>query len=94
MVSGVRRRAGVQINYQARLAQAAASRIIPAHLVDSRRVRRPDERVSELAAAPNVHIPTVAGAAVVAYNIPGIAPAHLDGRCDADIFFSAKPRPE
>lgn len=77
---------GVQINYQA-IGSGGGIKNITAHSVDFGASDAP-MNAQELAAAPGiVHIPTVAGAVVVAYNIPGIGPGiHLTPDVIADIF--------
>ena len=76
----------VQINYQG-LGSGAGIKAITAHTVDFGASDAPMSAV-ELAAAPGiVHIPTVAGAVVVAYNVPGIGPGvHLTPDVIADMF--------
>jgi len=77
---------GVRINYQA-IGSGGGIKQITAHAVDFGASDAPMS-AAELALAPGiVHIPTVAGAVVVAYNIPGIlAGIHLTGPVVADIF--------
>ncbi len=77
---------GVRINYQA-IGSGGGIKQITAHAVDFGASDAPMS-AAELALAPGiVHIPTVAGAVVVAYNIPGIGPGiHLTGPIVADIF--------
>ena len=77
---------GTQINYQA-IGSGGGIRQITAHAVDFGASDAP-MNASELAAAPGIlHIPTVAGAVVVAYNVAGIGPGiHLTGPVISDIF--------
>jgi phosphate transport system substrate-binding protein len=77
---------GVQINYQP-LGSGAGIKLISAHSVDFGASDAPMSD-TELAGAPGIiHIPTVAGAVTVAYNIPGVGPGiHLTGDVIADIF--------
>ena len=77
---------GVSINYQA-IGSGGGIKAITSHTVDFGASDAP-MNAAELAAAPGIlHIPTVAGAVVVAYNIPGIGPGiHLTGDVIADIF--------
>ncbi len=77
---------GVRINYQA-IGSGGGIKQITAHAVDFGASDAPMS-AAELALAPGiVHIPTVAGAVVVAYNIPGIgAGIHLTGPIVSDIF--------
>ena len=77
---------GVRINYQA-IGSGGGIKQITAHAVDFGASDAP-MNAAELALAPGiVHIPTVAGAVVLAYNIPGIlAGIVLNGPVIADIF--------
>jgi phosphate transport system substrate-binding protein len=77
---------GVQINYQA-IGSGGGIKNITAKSVDFGASDAP-MNAAELAAAPGIlHIPTVAGAVTVAYNIPGVgAGIHLTGDVVADIF--------
>jgi len=80
------RRTSVQVNYQA-IGSGGGIKAITGHTVDFGASDAPMS-AAELAAAPGIlHIPTVAGAVVVAYNVPG-APEHLKltGDVIADIF--------
>ncbi|MGO8670552.1 MAG: phosphate ABC transporter substrate-binding protein PstS [Capsulimonadaceae bacterium] len=76
----------VDINYQG-IGSGGGIKAITAKTVDFGASDAPMND-TELAAAPGiVHIPTVAGAAVIAYNIPGVGPGiHLTGDVIADIF--------
>lgn len=76
----------VRINYQA-IGSGGGIKQITAHSVDFGATDAP-MNAGELALAPGiVHIPTVAGAVTVAYNIPGIGPGiGLSGPVIADIF--------
>ena len=77
---------GDQVNYQA-VGSGAGIKNITAHAVDFGASDAP-MNAAELAAAPGIlHIPTVAGAVVVAYNVPGVGPGiQLTGPVIADIF--------
>ena len=77
---------GAQVNYQA-IGSGAGIKNITAHAVDFGASDAPMS-AAEMAAAPGIlHIPTVAGAVVVAYNIPGVGPGiHLTPTIIADIF--------
>jgi len=77
---------GVQVNYQA-IGSGGGIKNITAHAVDFGASDAP-MNAAEMAAAPGIlHIPTVAGAVVVAYNIPGVGPGiHLTPTIIADIF--------
>ena len=77
---------GAQVNYQA-IGSGGGIKNITAHAVDFGASDAPMSE-AELSAAPGIlHIPTVAGAVVVAYNIPGVGPGiHLTPTVIADIF--------
>lgn len=77
---------GTQINYQA-IGSGGGIKNITAHSVDFGASDAP-MNAAELAAAPGIlHIPTVAGAVAVAYNVPGIGPGvHFTPDVVADIF--------
>ena len=77
---------GAQVNYQA-IGSGGGIKNITAHAVDFGASDAP-MNAAEMAAAPGIlHIPTVAGAVVVAYNIPGVGPGiHLTPTVIADIF--------
>jgi phosphate transport system substrate-binding protein len=77
---------GVEINYQA-IGSGGGIKAITAKSVDFGASDAPMS-VAELAKAPGImHIPTVAGAVVVAYNIPGVGPGiRLSPDVIADIF--------
>ena len=77
---------GPAVNYQA-IGSGGGIKNITAHAVDFGASDAP-MNAAELSAAPGIlHIPTVAGAVVVAYNIPGIGPGiHLTPTVIADIF--------
>jgi len=77
---------GTQVNYQA-IGSGGGIKNITAHAVDFGASDAP-MTAAEMAAAPGIlHIPTVAGAVVVAYNIPGIGPGiHLTPGVLADIY--------
>lgn len=77
---------GVQINYQP-IGSGGGIKNITARSVDFGASDAP-MNAAELAAAPGIlHIPTVAGAVVIAYNVPGIGPGvHFTPDVIADIF--------
>jgi len=77
---------GPTVNYQA-LGSGAGIKNITAHAVDFGASDAP-MNAAEMAAAPGIlHIPTVAGAVVVAYNVPGVGPGiQLTPTVIADIF--------
>ena len=77
---------GAEVNYQA-VGSGAGIKNITAHAVDFGASDAP-MNAAEMAAAPGIlHIPTVAGAVVVAYNVPGVGPGiQLTGPVIADIF--------
>lgn len=77
---------GVEINYQG-IGSGGGIKNITARSVDFGASDAPMND-AELAKAPGlIHIPTVAGAVVVAYNVPGIGPGiYLTGDVIADIF--------
>jgi len=77
---------GVQINYQP-IGSGGGIKNITAKSVDFGASDAPMTD-AEMAAAPGImHIPTVAGAVTVAYNVPGIGPGlALSGPVIADIF--------
>ena len=77
---------GPAVNYQA-LGSGAGIKGITAHSVDFGASDAP-MNAAEMAAAPGIlHIPTVAGAVVIAYNIPGVGPGiQLTPNVIADIF--------
>jgi phosphate transport system substrate-binding protein len=78
---------GVEINYQS-VGSGAGIKQLSNQTVDFGASDAPlnDDDIKKMP-APVVHIPTVAGAVVLAYNLPG-APAHLklDGKAIADIY--------
>ena len=64
---------GPAVNYQA-IGSGGGIKNITAHAVDFGASDAP-MNAAEMAAAPGIlHIPTVAGAVVIAYNVPGIGP--------------------
>ena len=77
---------GPAVNYQA-IGSGGGIKNITAHAVDFGASDAP-MNAAEMAAAPGIlHIPTVAGAVVVAYNVPGIGPGiQLTPEVIADIF--------
>jgi len=77
---------GVRINYQP-IGSGGGIKQIPAKSVDFGASDAPMNQ-SELDGAPGIlHIPTVAGAVVVAYNVPGVGPGiRLTSDVIADIF--------
>lgn len=77
---------GTRINYQPVGSGAGITRITD-HTVDFGASDAPMNS-AEMQRAPGIlHIPTVAGAVVIAYNVPGFGPGvHLSGPVIADIF--------
>ena len=77
---------GPAVNYQA-IGSGGGIKNITAHAVDFGASDAP-MNAAEMAAAPGIlHIPTVAGAVVIAYNIPGVGPGiQLTPTVIADIF--------
>ena len=77
---------GVTVNYQA-IGSGGGIKNITAHSVDFGASDAP-MNAAEMGAAPGIlHIPTVAGAVVVAYNIPGVGPGiRLTPNVVSDIF--------
>jgi phosphate transport system substrate-binding protein len=77
---------GVEINYQP-IGSGGGIKNITARAVDFGASDAPMSDM-EMGKAPGIlHIPTVAGAVTVAYNIPGVGPGiHLTGPVIADIF--------
>jgi len=77
---------GPAVNYQA-IGSGGGIKNITAHAVDFGASDAP-MNAAELAAAPGIlHIPTVAGAVVIAYNVPGVGPGiRLTPTVVADIF--------
>jgi len=77
---------GVQINYQP-IGSGGGIKLISAHSVDFGASDAPMS-TAELAGAPGIiHIPTVAGAVTIAYNVPNVGPGiYLTGDVIADIF--------
>ncbi len=77
---------GPAVNYQA-IGSGGGIKNITAHAVDFGASDAP-MNAAELSAAPGIlHIPTVAGAVVIAYNIPGVGPGiQLTPTVIADIF--------
>ncbi len=81
-----RQQGGPAVNYQA-IGSGGGIKNITAHAVDFGASDAP-MNAAEMSAAPGIlHIPTVAGAVVVAYNIPGVGPGiQLTPTVIADIF--------
>jgi phosphate transport system substrate-binding protein len=77
---------GPAVNYQA-IGSGGGIKNITAHAVDFGASDAP-MNAAEMSAAPGIlHIPTVAGAVVVAYNVPGVGPGiQLTPTVIADIF--------
>ena len=81
-----REKTGVTINYQP-LGSGAGIRYITAGYTDFGATDDPMGDKELLASPGLVHIPTVAGTVVIAYNIPGVGPGiRLTGDVVADIF--------
>lgn len=79
-------RPGVQINYQS-IGSGGGIRQFTDGTIDFGATDAPmtDEQLSKLQ-APALHIPTVLGAVVVTYNLPGVAQLKLDGPTVAGVF--------
>jgi phosphate transport system substrate-binding protein len=77
---------GVKINYQP-IGSGGGIKQITAHAVDFGASDAPMSDAEEAKAPGILHIPTVAGAVVVAYNVPGVGPGiQLTPSVIADIF--------
>ena len=79
---------GVKINYQA-LGSGAGIQQVSQQTVDFGASDAPmtDQEMASAKGGPILHIPTVVGLVVLAYNVPGIAqPLKLSGPLIADIF--------
>jgi phosphate transport system substrate-binding protein len=82
------RRTGVKINYQS-IGSGGGIRQLSEGTVDFGASDSPmsDAEMQKAKGGPIIHIPTVLGAVVVTYNLPGIsAPINLTARAIADIF--------
>jgi phosphate transport system substrate-binding protein len=77
---------GVQINYQS-IGSGGGIRQFTERTVDFGASDAPmsDAEIAKLP-GPAMHLPTVMGAVVVTYNVPGLASLKLDGPALADIF--------
>jgi phosphate transport system substrate-binding protein len=78
---------GVRINYQS-IGSGGGIKAVQAHTVDFGASDAPlsDEEIKQMP-APVVHIPTVAGAVAVVYNLPGVGTGlKLDGATLANIY--------
>jgi len=79
---------GVKINYQS-IGSGGGIRQLSEGTVDFGASDSPmsDEEMSKAKGGPILHIPTVLGAVVITYNVPGLTvPLNLTGRAIADIF--------
>jgi phosphate transport system substrate-binding protein len=79
---------GVKINYQS-IGSGGGIRQLSEQTVDFGASDSPmsDEELAKAKGGPIVHIPTVLGAVVITYNVPGVSsPLHLTSRAIADIF--------
>ena len=79
---------GVKINYQS-IGSGGGIRQLSEETVDFGASDSPmsDDEMSKAKGGPVLHIPTVLGAVVVTYNVPGVkAPIHLTANAIADIF--------
>ena len=79
---------GVKINYQSKGSGAGIKQLSDG-IVDFGASDGPmtDEEMARTRHGPVLHFPTVLGAVVVSYNLPGLsAPLRLDGESIADIF--------
>jgi len=82
------REAGVKINYQS-IGSGGGIRQLSEGTVDFGASDSPmsDDEMAKAKGGPIIHIPTVLGAVVITYNIPGAsAPLTLTGKAIADIF--------
>lgn len=80
--------AGVKINYQS-IGSGGGIRQLSEQTVDFGASDAPmtDEEIGKAKGGPILHFPTVLGAVVVTYNLPGLtAPLRLTGQVLADIF--------
>src|SRR5450759_4691548 len=79
---------GVKINYQS-IGSGGGIRQLSEGTVDFGASDSPmsDDEMSKAKGGPILHIPTVLGAVVITYNVPGlIVPLNLTGKAIADIF--------
>jgi phosphate transport system substrate-binding protein len=79
---------GVKINYQS-IGSGGGIRQLSEQTVDFGATDAPmsDAELAKAKGGPVLHIPTVLGAVVVTYNVPGLArPLRLDGSTLADVF--------
>lgn len=79
---------GVRINYQS-IGSGGGIRQLSERTVDFGASDAPmtDEEMSKATGGPILHIPTVLGAVVITYNVPGLtAPLNLTGELIADVF--------
>ncbi len=79
---------GVKINYQS-IGSGGGIRQLSEGTVDFGASDSPmsDEEMSKAKGGPILHIPTVLGAVVITYNVPGLTvPLNLTGKAIADIF--------
>ena len=90
VVPGIPKAQRRSVNYQA-IGSGGGIKNITAHAVDFGASDAP-MNAAELAAAPGIlHIPTVAGAVVVAYNVPGVGPGiHLTPAVSSPTFSWAR----
>jgi phosphate transport system substrate-binding protein len=82
------RRTGVKINYQS-IGSGGGIRQLSEGTVDFGASDSPmsDDEMKKAKGGPIIHIPTVLGAVVITYNVPGLtAPINLTARAIADIF--------
>jgi phosphate transport system substrate-binding protein len=81
-------RTGVKINYQS-IGSGGGIRQLSEQTVDFGASDSPmsDDEMSKAKGGPVLHIPTVLGAVVITYNVPGLsAPLNLTSKAIADIF--------
>jgi phosphate transport system substrate-binding protein len=81
-------RTGVKINYQS-IGSGGGIRQLSEETVDFGASDSPmsDEEMSKAKGGPIIHVPTVLGAVVITYNVPGLtSPLNLTSKAIADIF--------
>jgi phosphate transport system substrate-binding protein len=87
-ISDYSAKAGIKINYQA-IGSGGGIRQLQEGTVDFGASDAPmtDEEMAKAKGGPILHIPTVLGAVVLTYNLPGLTqPLNLSGEVIADIF--------
>src|SRR6476619_2535079 len=87
-ISDYTAKTGIKINYQA-IGSGGGIRQLSEGTVDFAGSDAPmtDEEMAKAKGGPIIHIPTVLGAVVITYNVPGLsAPLNLTGKAIADVF--------